>query len=97
MRYELGFYIPEDGILHGHCRENLESYLKPKKTVDIPHSIRFITVSGKKCRVHDGGRSRGVLLHWQVHVFRVGINTAVAKQRTAFVIEERTSKEIMSN
>jgi hypothetical protein len=24
MRYELGFYIPEDGILHIHCRENLK-------------------------------------------------------------------------
>jgi hypothetical protein len=22
-----GFYIPEDGILHSHCRENLKSYI----------------------------------------------------------------------
>jgi hypothetical protein len=26
-RYELGFYIPEDGILHYHPRENLKSYV----------------------------------------------------------------------
>jgi hypothetical protein len=26
VRYELGFYIPEDDILHSHCRENLKSY-----------------------------------------------------------------------
>jgi hypothetical protein len=26
VRYELSFYIPEDGILHSHCRENLKSY-----------------------------------------------------------------------
>jgi hypothetical protein len=26
VRYELGFYIPEDGILHSHRRENLRSY-----------------------------------------------------------------------
>jgi hypothetical protein len=26
VKYELGFYIPEDGILHSHCRENLKSY-----------------------------------------------------------------------
>jgi hypothetical protein len=26
VRYELGFYIPEDGILHIHRRENLKSY-----------------------------------------------------------------------
>jgi hypothetical protein len=26
VKYELGFYIPEDGILNSHCRENLKSY-----------------------------------------------------------------------
>jgi hypothetical protein len=26
MWYELGFYIPEDNILHSHRRENLKSY-----------------------------------------------------------------------
>jgi hypothetical protein len=28
VKYELGFYIPEDGILHSHRRENLKSYLE---------------------------------------------------------------------
>jgi hypothetical protein len=27
VRYELGLYIPEDDILHSHCRENLKSYI----------------------------------------------------------------------
>jgi hypothetical protein len=27
VRYELGFYIPEDGIIHSHCRENRKSYI----------------------------------------------------------------------
>jgi hypothetical protein len=27
MRYEVGFYIPVDGILHSHCREHLKSYI----------------------------------------------------------------------
>jgi hypothetical protein len=27
VRYELGFYTPEDGILHSHRRENLKSYI----------------------------------------------------------------------
>jgi hypothetical protein len=27
VRYELGFYIPEDGTLHSHRRGNLESYI----------------------------------------------------------------------
>jgi hypothetical protein len=26
VKYEQGFYIPKDGILHSHCRENLKSY-----------------------------------------------------------------------
>jgi hypothetical protein len=26
LKYELGFYIPEDGILHSHRREHLKSY-----------------------------------------------------------------------
>jgi hypothetical protein len=27
LRYELGFYIPEDGILHSDCCEYLKSYI----------------------------------------------------------------------
>jgi hypothetical protein len=27
VKYELGFYIPEDGILLSHRRENLKSYI----------------------------------------------------------------------
>jgi hypothetical protein len=26
VKYEPGFYIPEDDILHSHCREHLKSY-----------------------------------------------------------------------
>jgi hypothetical protein len=26
VKYKLGFYIPEDDILHSHCRENFKSY-----------------------------------------------------------------------
>jgi hypothetical protein len=29
VKYELGFYIPEDAILHGHRRENLKSVNSP--------------------------------------------------------------------
>jgi hypothetical protein len=28
LKYELGFYIPEDDILHSHRRENLKSYMR---------------------------------------------------------------------
>jgi hypothetical protein len=27
VKYELGFYIPEDDILHSHHRKNLKSYI----------------------------------------------------------------------
>jgi hypothetical protein len=27
VRYELGFYIPEDDIVHSHRRKNLKSYI----------------------------------------------------------------------
>jgi hypothetical protein len=27
VKYELGFYNPEAGILHSHCRKNLKSYI----------------------------------------------------------------------
>jgi hypothetical protein len=27
VRYERGFYVPEDGILHSHRRENLKPYI----------------------------------------------------------------------
>jgi hypothetical protein len=27
VEYELGLYVPEDGILHSQCRENLKSYI----------------------------------------------------------------------
>jgi hypothetical protein len=27
VKYELGFHIPEDDILHSHRRENLKSYM----------------------------------------------------------------------
>jgi hypothetical protein len=29
VKYEQGFYIPEDDILHSHRRENLKSYMDP--------------------------------------------------------------------
>jgi hypothetical protein len=27
VRYEVGFYIPEDDILHSHRRKNFKSYI----------------------------------------------------------------------
>jgi hypothetical protein len=42
VKYELGSYIPEDGILHSHYREKLRSYIQ---------CIGYITESSAKCCV----------------------------------------------
>jgi hypothetical protein len=43
VRYELGFYIPKDDILHSHRRENLKSYtlsMCPLQTRFLPQNIQ---------------------------------------------------------
>jgi hypothetical protein len=36
MKYELGFYIREDGVLHNHSRENLKSDINsPSKREEV--------------------------------------------------------------
>jgi hypothetical protein len=37
VKYELGFYIPEDVILHSDCRENLKSY----ELCEVSHGFAF--------------------------------------------------------
>jgi hypothetical protein len=49
VKYELGFYIPEDGILHSHRRENLKSYkyilpLRYVITSDAITSAQFLAL-----------------------------------------------------
>jgi hypothetical protein len=39
VRYKLGVYIPEDGILHSHRRENLKSY---KREVDSSYVVLLL-------------------------------------------------------
>jgi hypothetical protein len=41
VRFELGFYIPEDDILHSHRRENLKSYLLLKRSRCIDTLIQL--------------------------------------------------------
>jgi hypothetical protein len=42
VKYELGFYIPEDDILHNHRRENLKSYLlQIRTTLVVTYSTVF--------------------------------------------------------
>jgi hypothetical protein len=43
VRYELGSYIPEDGIVHGHRRENLKSYM-------LRIALRFVEIHSQRKR-----------------------------------------------
>jgi hypothetical protein len=52
VKYELGFYIPEDDILHSHRRENLKSHIVLGK-IGGWNIIMFI------CRPEPGSVSRG--------------------------------------
>jgi hypothetical protein len=40
VRYELGFYIPEDGILHSHRRDTSDL---TKESVDHLKNLRLLT------------------------------------------------------
>jgi hypothetical protein len=44
VKYELGFYIPEDDILHSHCRENLKSYNSKEKSENSKHAKHTMNV-----------------------------------------------------
>jgi hypothetical protein len=44
VKYELGSYIPEDGILHSHRRENLKSYIEYTLIRLLPLRFQIIAV-----------------------------------------------------
>jgi hypothetical protein len=52
FRFELGFYIPEDGILHRHRSEHLKSYILHS---DLSVSVIPMTLLGngglRNCRI----------------------------------------------
>jgi hypothetical protein len=48
VRYELGFYIPEDGILHSHRQENLSAYVKQLKLRDFSSSRELYRPIGRR-------------------------------------------------
>jgi hypothetical protein len=45
LKYELGFYIPQDDILHSHRRENLKSY-----TFIVADIHNGLLINGKQTR-----------------------------------------------
>jgi hypothetical protein len=61
VKYELGLYIPEEDILHSHCRENLKSYIDIIKFIwsDMILSLysSFVLVKGTLFTWADIGQS----------------------------------------
>jgi hypothetical protein len=45
VKYELGFYIPEDDILHSHRREHLKSYI----SIQIAEKTTFFLIQCNRC------------------------------------------------
>jgi hypothetical protein len=66
VRYELGFYIPEEAILHNHCRENLGSYIKRK-----------LFVCPISCLLHSPFSHRRAVLRVALKYRRLHIRSAV--------------------
>jgi hypothetical protein len=46
VRCELGFYIPEDGILHSHRRENLKSYIDSWLVIQMDRAVAQAVEAG---------------------------------------------------
>jgi hypothetical protein len=44
VRYELGFYIPEDGILHSHRHEHLKCYTAKDSFLSYPFKLLLTAV-----------------------------------------------------
>jgi hypothetical protein len=59
VRYELGFCIPADGILHGHCREELKSYIEIEEFGESDTAETLPGLNSGKC----GGARLLVCLH----------------------------------
>jgi hypothetical protein len=61
VKYELGFYIPEDDILHSPCREKLKSYIVH---IAVLNYAREQTISLKRSTVllviRDDGSARNI-------------------------------------
>jgi hypothetical protein len=78
-RYDLGFYIPEDGILHSNRRENFKSYIE-------------VTCLRLVCNVSDESdkTSKGMLL-WAITRYciifremRKSVSRETAQERRGF-------------
>jgi hypothetical protein len=65
VRYELGFYIPGEDILHSHLRENLKSYIHSMKSqqTTVPKQLILTTRQCDNCvRVAGSWAANGL---WQ--------------------------------
>jgi hypothetical protein len=57
VKYELGFYISGDGILHSHRRGNLKSYKRLIASV-VLNSLTLVTVDGSDTFLRNVGSNK---------------------------------------
>jgi hypothetical protein len=85
VRYELRFYIPEDGIIHSHCRDDLKSYKSAvynvqncarhtvftlKPTVEV-----LLTTNGKESAAEASAQAC-LLVNWLLKSADLAVNIA---------------------
>jgi hypothetical protein len=72
VRYELGFRIPEDGILHSHRRENLNSY----RIIPSSGTLRCVALV-----ITDVSEERSALIIRATEIGELGTTLAVTSNR----------------
>jgi hypothetical protein len=62
VRYELGFYIPEDGILHSHRRENPNvDTISDTTLIPLVRDVSKVRLVGATLCIRDTSRA---VWHW---------------------------------
>jgi hypothetical protein len=64
VRYELGFYIPGDDILHSHRRENRKSYIVAEIFVAVPKADDVVTILDVSQQYGSLGPVTGIASHF---------------------------------
>jgi hypothetical protein len=68
VKYELGFYIPEDGIILSHRRENLKYYIFGQCCFALPERIQKSEYRLRSCKVSATTYTIALnVLHFQIY------------------------------
>jgi hypothetical protein len=91
VRYELGFYIPEDGVLHSHRRENLRSYKTVGSDREKDPNLNFLSLPPPPFTTHFG---RGLFHRYgnkQATLLKTPSDSGIHRYFTEFIFQSYTS------